>query len=105
MIHKDNPHMREEGQPDALLCKDSTIVDTKNRDRGGSIVAADGELNAPAKTGKKSIDVVFNLDDPDQARMLEEYRRAFGDDHAEVEPLGNGKVILKLFPGGARGLL
>ena len=55
--------------------------------------------------GKKSIDVVFDLDDPEQIRKLEGHRAAFGEDRTEVEPLGDGKVILKIYPGGAKGLL
>jgi hypothetical protein len=55
--------------------------------------------------GQKSIDVVFDLDDPEQARKLEGHRASFGESHTEVEPLGDGKVILKIYPGGAKGLL
>ena len=105
MINKYNPHVREEGQPEALLRNDCTTVDTKNYDRGGRIEAAEGNPNALAKTGKKSINVVVDVDDPAQAQSLEDYRSAFGDDYVEVEPLEDGKVVLKLYPGGARGLL
>jgi hypothetical protein len=55
--------------------------------------------------GQKSIDVVFDLDDPEQVRNLEGHKAAFGESHTEVEPLGDGKVILKIYPGGAKGLL
>jgi hypothetical protein len=58
-----------------------------------------------SEIGRKSIDVVFDLNDPEQARKFEGHRAAFGEGHTEVEPLGDGKVILKIYPGGAKGLL
>lgn len=53
----------------------------------------------------RPIDVVFDLDDPKQAESLERHRTAFGRDHCEVDPLGDGKVVFRLYPGGARRLL
>ena len=70
-------------------------------DQRGGRGDAEGELPVPAESKKKSIDVVFDLSDPEQAKKLEWHRKAFGDGHAEVEELGGGKVILKLHPGGA----
>lgn len=70
-------------------------------DQRGSQGAAKEGLHAPAKTHKKSIDVVFDLNDPEQAKKLEWHKTAFGEDYVEIEPLGGGKVILKLYPGGA----
>ncbi len=64
-----------------------------------------GEPPPPAGTQKRSIDVVFDLGDPEQARKLESHRAAFGEANAEVVPLGGGKVVLKIYPGGARRLL
>jgi hypothetical protein len=74
-------------------------------DESGSQGVAEGELRTPAENEKKSIDVVFDLSDLEQANKLEWQRAAFGDGHAEVEDLGGGKVVLKLYPGGARRLL
>ena len=99
MIHKDNPHMREEGQPEALLRKDSTLVDTKNDARGGRKEAADGDPNALAE--EKFVGTVFDLAHPDQAKSIEEFKRAFGSEYCEVEPLGHARAVLKLYPGGA----
>jgi len=103
--NKDNLHARVQGQPEAPFSKESTKVGPKNDARGGDNVPADRDTNALAETGKASVAVVFDLADPPQARSLEGFRRAFGDDHCEVEQLGHGKVVLKLYPGGARGLL
>lgn len=67
--------------------------------------AAIRRYRAPSKDVGKSIDVVFDLDDPEQAKALNWYRGAFGDDHVEVELLGDGKAVLRIYPGGARRLL
>jgi hypothetical protein len=74
-------------------------------DRPGLGGPADRELRAPAKATKRSIAVIFDLEDPKQAESLERHRAAFGNNHSEVETLGDGKVVLRLYPGGARGLL
>jgi hypothetical protein len=58
-----------------------------------------------SKIGQKSIDVVFDLNDPEQVGKLEGHRADFGESHSDVEPLGDGKVILRIYPGGAKGLL
>jgi hypothetical protein len=58
-----------------------------------------------SEIGQKSIDVVFNLADPEQVRKLDGHKAAFGESHTEVVPLGDGKVILKIYPGGAKELL
>ncbi len=63
--------------------------------------SADGGLRAPATEGK-AIRVVFDLNDREQAEKLEGYRSAFGDGYAETEPLVDGKVVLMIFPGGAK---
>ena len=60
------------------------------------------EPELPAGTEKKPIDVVFDLDVPEQAEKLEFHRAAFGAIYAEVVPLGGGKVVLRMYPGGAR---
>jgi hypothetical protein len=73
-----------------------------NRPKGGEPAGQD--LGAPAQTAEKSIDVVFDLEDPKQAESLERHRDAFGRDHHEVEELGEGTVVLKIYPGGARRL-
>jgi hypothetical protein len=65
---------------------------------------ADSQPLAPARTNKKSIDVVFDLTDPEQANKLEGHRAAFGEAYAEVNSLGEGKVVLKIYPGEAKGL-
>jgi hypothetical protein len=62
-------------------------------------------MRRASEIGQKSIDVVFDLNDPEQVRKLEGHRAAFGESHTEVVPLGGGKVILKIYPGGAKGLL
>ncbi len=74
-------------------------------DRPKSGEPVDQDLGAPAKAAKRSIDVIFDLEDPKQAESLERHRTAFGRDHCEVEELGGGKVALRLYPGGARRLL
>ncbi len=66
---------------------------------------ADQDLGAPARTAEGSIDVVFDLEDPKQAESLERHRDAFRRDYHEVEELGDGTVVLKIYPGGARRLL
>jgi hypothetical protein len=101
----DDPLARMQGQPAAPFSQDSTKVGPKNGDRGGTNEAADGNPNTLAKTGARSIDVVFDLADLDQAQSLEDYRSAFGDAHTEVEPLEDEKVVLRLYGGGARRLL
>ena len=58
----------------------------------------------PAKTTRESIDAVFDLNDPDQAKALEGHKAAFGEGYAGVEPLSDGKVVLKMYPGGAKEL-
>jgi hypothetical protein len=60
------------------------------------------ETRAPAKSEKKSIDVVFDLNDPEQAEKLEGHRTAFGQGLTEVNPLGDRRVVLKIYPGGAK---
>jgi len=62
-------------------------------------------LQAPAANGGKSIDVVFDLNQPGATETLQGHRSAFGNGHSKVVPLGDGMVILKLYPGGARRLL
>lgn len=74
-----------------------------NRCRRGE--AGNREIHTPTDTEKKSIRVVFDPGDPEQAESLERHKAAFGENHAEVEPLENGKVLLQLYPGGARRLL
>lgn len=74
-------------------------------DRPGLGGPADREVRAPAKAAERSIAVIFDLDDPNQAESLERHRAAFGRDHCEVEPLGVDRVVLKIYPGGARRLL
>ena len=64
----------------------------------------DRRVETSTEAEKKSIDVVFDLDDPEQARKLESHKAAFGEANAEVVPLGYGKVVLKIYPGGARQL-
>ena len=59
------------------------------------------EFRLPAGIEKESITVVFDLDDPEQAEKLESHKAAFGEANAEVLPLGDGKVVLKMYPGGA----
>jgi hypothetical protein len=73
-------------------------------DRPGLGGPADRALRAPAKAAEGSIDVIFDLEDPKQSESLERHRAAFGDNHSEVETLGDGKVVLRLYPGGARRL-
>ena len=67
MIRKDNPHVREDGQPEALLPKDGTTFDPKNEDRGGRKRATEGHPNVLAE--EKSIGVVFDLADPIRRRV------------------------------------
>jgi hypothetical protein len=74
-------------------------------DRPGRGEPADQDLRALPKAAQRSIDAIFDSDAPGQAEMLEGHRAAFGDDHCEMEPLGNGKVVLRLYPGGARRFL
>lgn len=105
MIRKVNLRVRVQDQSEAPLIKESTKVGPNNGARGGVNVPADRGPEVLAKAGKGSVEVVFDLADLDQARSLEGFRRAFGEDHAEVESLGRGKVVLKLYPGGARRLL
>ncbi len=102
MLTEDNAGGRTEARSPAEMEPTPRNVNPNHADRRGGRGAAGGELRAPAKTGKKSIDVVFDLSDPEQAKKLEWHRAAFGDDHAEVEPLGGGKVVLKLYPGAAK---
>ena len=59
----------------------------------------------PSGVGQKSIDVVFDLNDPEQVRKFEGHKAAFGEGHTEVVPLGEAKVLLRIYPGGAKGLL
>jgi len=55
----------------------------------------------PGDGAEESISVVFDLDDPEQAESLERHRAAFGKGNAGVEPLADGRVVLRLSPGGA----
>ncbi len=77
-----------------------TTEQEADRPKGGK--PADQDLGAPARTAEGSIDVIFDLEDPKQAESLERHRAAFGDNHSEVETLGDGKVVLRLYPGGTR---
>ncbi len=70
--------------------------------RPGRAEAADRAPHAHTKATEKTIDVIFNLNSPGQAAALEGHRAAFGEDHCEVEELGDGNVVLRLYPGGAR---
>lgn len=79
-------------------------TESDNIDRRISERTGGGELRT-STNAKKSVDVVFDLEGPDQAESLERHRTAFGEDHAEIKPLGDGKVVLKFYPGGARRLV
>lgn len=89
--------------PSSFRVRKSTEPETA--DRSGRSESTDEALRAPAKAAEGSIDVVFALEDPGQSELLEGFRAAFGDDRCKVQPLGDGRVVLRLYPGGARGLL
>jgi hypothetical protein len=76
--------------------------DTNFREYEGS---AERRLCDTSKDVGKPIDIVFDLDDPEQARSLQGHGSAFGDEHTEIKPVGDGKVVLRVYPGGARRLL
>lgn len=58
----------------------------------------------PTATEEQIVAVVFDLEDGNQAEALDRHRSAFGEDYAEVEPLGGGKAVLKIRPGGTKEL-
>jgi len=78
------------------------MSETNDHGRDGTL--SDG-LQASAANGGKSIDVVFDLNQPGSSETLVGYRSAFGNGYSEVVPLGDGRVVLKLYPGGTRRLL
>ena len=57
-----------------------------------------------AATGKKIVAVFFDLEDENQAEALDRHRSAFGESYTQSEPLGGGKAVLKIRPGGAKEL-
>lgn len=60
--------------------------------------------NGAEEVSVASVDVIFDLGDPQQLESLAGFRSAFGDDHAEVVWLGEERILPKLHPGvGARG--
>lgn len=65
--------------------------------------SAEEVLRAPA--AGRSIDAVFDLNVPGEAEKLQGHKAALGDRYHEVEPLGEGRVVLRIYPGGARRLL
>lgn len=65
--------------------------------------AADAGLRAPA-IETESISVLFDLDDPEQAEKLNRHVIAFGADYAETASLSARRVIMTIYPGGAKGL-
>lgn len=62
------------------------------------------QLKATGKTGKKSVEVVFDLSDSEQVGEVEMYRAAFGEGRTEVEPLVESKIVLRIYPGSAEEL-
>ena len=93
-------------EPNALgSLRARKCTDLETADRFGRGDSTHEEPRSPTKAAEGSIDVVFDLADPDQARSLQGFRSAFGEDHCEVEQLGHAKVVLKLYPGGAQRLL
>jgi hypothetical protein len=102
MLPEDNPLSRIGACTPGEMEPVPRTTDPDHTDPYSNQGAAEGQLRAPSANVKKSIDVVFDLSDPEQAKKLEWHRAAFGDDHAEVEPLGGGKVVLKLYPGAAK---
>ncbi len=88
-----------------MLPEDNSRARVGTRHEGPPLKETDSRVGTSAKAEKKSIDVVFDLDDPGQAEKLESHKAAFGEANAEVVPLGDGKVVLKIYPGGARRLL
>ncbi len=73
-------------------------------DESGRMTARE-QIEATAEAGGASIGVVFDLDDPEQAGRLASHTAAFGSRHTEVEPLVDGKVVLRIYPGGAKEVL
>ena len=67
--------------------------------------AARGQIEASVEPGDTAIGVVFDLDDPEQAGRLASHTAAFGSKHTEVEPLVDAKVVLRIYPGGAKEVL
>jgi len=63
------------------------------------------QIETTAEAGGASVGVVFDLDVPEQAGRLASYTAAFGSRHTEVEPLVDGKVVLRIYPGGAKEVL
>ena len=74
-------------------------------DRPGRGEAVDRYPHAQAEAAEGSIDAIFDPGAQGQAEVLKGHTAAFGDDYWEVESLGDGKVVLKMYPGGARRLL
>jgi hypothetical protein len=120
---KDNPRVRAEGwhsgpprqdqaarkhieaSPPDQVGPESRTTEPKDSGPCGSEETSRIESRVPVKVEKKSIDVVLDLNDPEQAEKLEVHRAAFGQGLTEVEPLGDGRVVLKIYPGGAKGLM
>ena len=72
-------------------------------DERGREKTADGGILAPANEGT-SINVVFDLDDPEQAEKLKRHITCFGENYVETAPLVAGKVVATIYPGGAKEL-
>ncbi len=68
-------------------------------------LGAEDRIEASVEPGGAAVGVVFDLDDPEQAGRLASHTAAFGSRHTEVEPLVDGKVVLKIYPGGAKEVL
>ena len=103
--HQDQTARRRiETSPSDQVGPESRTTDSEDNNQYGGEETARIELRTPARVEKKSIDVVFDLNDPQQAKKLEGHRAAFGQGHTEVQPLGDGRVVLKIYPGGAKGL-
>jgi hypothetical protein len=109
MLTEDNSFVRAAGQQSGPLHQGpaadlSPRTTEPNHDRIGSKATADRALRATTERDNDFIGVTFDLNDPEQAQKLERYRTAFGEAHTEIEPLGEGRAILKLYLGGAKGL-
>lgn len=63
------------------------------------------EGRSSSETSRNCIKVVFDTRSSVEARRLENFKSAFGEDYVSEEYLLDGRVILTLLPGGAKDLL
>lgn len=107
MIPKnDNPRTRDRVQAESPLGANRTEGGAEIEPREKQAPVANTAAHGAAERSRVnrdagSIEVVFDLRDPDQARRLEAHQSAFAKGHTDVEHLTDGRAVLRLFPGGA----